>query len=103
MTEYITTNIRMPKDLYREAKRRALEEEKSLAEIIRESVVQYLVKSAEANAEDLDEREPIDWDNDPLGLIGTDPVVADVTDGSVNHDVYLYGPLSDTARAEIRG
>lgn len=102
MTEYVTTNIRLPKEVYREAKRRALDEEKSLAEVIRESVVQYLVRSAQSNAEGLDEREPIDWDNDPLGLIGTDPVIADVTDGSVNHDVYLYGPLSDTARAEIK-
>ena len=42
MTEYVTTNIRLPKDLYREIKHRALEEEKSLAQIIRESVMQYL-------------------------------------------------------------
>ena len=42
MTEYVTTNIRLPKDVYREIKRRALEEEKSLAQVVRESVVQYL-------------------------------------------------------------
>ena len=29
-------------------------------------------------------------------------MVADVTDGSVNHDLYLYGPLSEAARAEIK-
>ncbi len=101
MTEYITTNVRLPRDIYRQVKCRALEEEKSLAEIIRESVVEYLVKPASSEAAG-DERAPIDWDNDPLGLIGTDPVIADVTDGSANHDVYLYGPLSDEARAEIR-
>ena len=43
-----------------------------------------------------------DWENDPLWLIGTDPVMADVTDASVNHDLYLYGPLSEAARAEIK-
>ena len=43
-----------------------------------------------------------DWESDPLWLIGTDPVMADVTDASVNHDLYLYGPLSEAARAEIK-
>ena len=46
MSEYVTTNIRLPKDLYRQAKRRALDEEKSLAQIIRESIVEYLAESA---------------------------------------------------------
>ncbi len=101
MTEYVTTNIRLPKELYRQAKRRALEEEKSLAEVIRESVVQYLV-TPKAEAEEISEQRVIDWENDPLSLIGTDPVMADVTDGSTNHDFYLYGPLSDEARAEIK-
>lgn len=101
MTQYVTTNVRLPKELYLKAKRRALEERTSLAEIIRESVVQYLAKPTLKQLVS-DERAPIDWDNDPLGLIGTDGVVADVTDGSWNHDVYLYGPLSDEARAEIR-
>jgi predicted transcriptional regulator len=102
MTEYVTTNIRLPKDVYRKIKHRALEEEKSLAQIIRESVMQYLAapevtesRSEEAAAAD-------DWENDPLWLIGTDATVADVTDGSVNHDFYLYGPLSEAARAEIK-
>ena len=101
MTEYVTTNIRLPKDVYREIKRRALEEEKSLAQVIRESVVQYLTAPVGV----LRSEEPVmtdDWENDPLWLIGTDATIADVTDGSVNHDSYLYGPLSQTARAEIK-
>jgi hypothetical protein len=96
MTEYVTTNIRLPRDLYRQAKRRALEEEKSLAEVIRESVAQYLVGGPKSEV-DIQA-----WENDPLWLIGTDATTADVTDGSVNHDYYLYGPLSDEARAEIK-
>jgi len=28
---------------------------------------------------------------DPILLLGTQPVVEDVTDASVHHDVYLYG------------
>jgi hypothetical protein len=102
MTEYVTTNIRLPKDVYREIKRRALEEEKSLAQVIRESVAQYLTAPAGVLSHS---EEPVmtdDWENDPLWLIGTDATIADVTDGSVNHDLYLYGPLSETARAEIK-
>lgn len=102
MTEYVTTNIRLPKDVYRKIKHRALEEEKSLAQIIRESVVQYLTDS-QVVARRLDEATTADdWENDPLWLIGTDATVADVTDGSVNHDCYLYGPLSEAACAELK-
>ena len=102
MTEYVTTNIRLPKDLYRQAKRRALDEEKSLAQIVRESIVEYLAEPQASGPESLAEDTSPDWENDPLWLIGTDPVMADVTDASVNHDLYLYGPLSETARAETK-
>jgi predicted transcriptional regulator len=102
MTEYVTTNIRLPKDLYREIKHRALEEEKSLAQIIRESVMQYLAAPEVAESRTAEAEAVDDWENDSLWLIGTDPVMADVTDASVNHDLYLYGPLSETARAEIK-
>jgi predicted transcriptional regulator len=92
MTEYVTTNIRLPKDVYRKIKHRALEEEKSLAQIIRESVAQYLA-GPQAVTPDLAEATTTDdWENDPLWMIGTDATVADVTDGSVNHDFHLYGP-----------
>jgi hypothetical protein len=102
MTEYVTTNIRLPKDLYREIKRRALEDEKSLAQVIRESVVQYLTTPAGVLSRSEELVMTDDWENDPLWLIGTDPVMAEVTDASVNHDLYLYGPLSEAAQAEIK-
>ena len=58
MTEYVTTNIRLPKDVYREIKLRALEEEKSLAEIIRESVAAILGWSAGGGTRD---RREVQW------------------------------------------
>jgi hypothetical protein len=88
MTEYVTTNVRLPKELYRQAKRRALEEEKSLAEVIRESVIQYLTAD-ESTARQMTDAKHVE--SDPLWLIGTDPVESDVTDASINHDRYLYG------------
>jgi hypothetical protein len=102
MTEYVTTNIRLPKEVYREIKRRALEEEKSLAQVVRESVVQYLTAPVGVMSRSEESAMTDDWESDPLWLIGTDATIADVTDGSVNHDLYLYGPLSKTTRAEIK-
>jgi len=102
MTEYVTTNIRLTKDLYRQVKRRAVEEDKSLAQVIRESVVEYLTEPKVVGPEMVTATGADDWENDPLWLIGTDATVADVTDGSVNHDLYLYGPLSETARSELK-
>ena len=102
MTEYVTTNIRLPKDLYRRLKRQALEEEKSLSQVVRESVASYLTGTGLAEPELSNGVAPEEGEQDPLWLIGKDPVIADVTNGSVNHDLHLYGPLSDRARAEIQ-
>jgi len=96
MTEYVTTNIRLPKQLYREIKRRAAEEDKSMAQVLREAAAEYIA-STEAD-HPVEETE----DDDPLWLIGTDPVDLGVTDASVNFDEYLYGPLSESAKAEIK-
>jgi hypothetical protein len=100
MAEYVTTNIRLPKELYRQLKRRALDEEKSLAQVVRESVAQYLT---EPRIEGLASRQGTrseERETDPLWLIGSDSLPADVTDGSTNHDAYLYGGLSDKGRTE---
>lgn len=48
MIEYVTTNIRLPKETYRKLKQRALDAETSLAEVVRESVNRYLTAVAEA-------------------------------------------------------
>jgi hypothetical protein len=102
MTEYVTTNVRLPKDLYRRLKRQALEEEKSLSQIVRESVTSYLTGTRLAEPELLEGMPSEEGEDDPLWLIGRDPLVADVTDGSLNHDLHLYGSLSDRALAETK-
>jgi len=95
MTEYVTTNIRLPKQLYRDIKRLAAEKDKSMAQVLREAAAQYITSSEVAR------QLPKEDDDDPLWLIGTDPVDLGLTDASVNHDVYLYGPLSESAKDEI--
>lgn len=103
MTEYVTTNIRLPRDIYRKIKRRALEEEKSLAQVIRESIAQYLIEAPAVPQQGDEPQEPADaWESDTLWLIGRDATIADVTDGSIHHDAHLYGPLSEAASAELK-
>jgi Ribbon-helix-helix protein, copG family len=99
--EYVTTNIRLPKELYRELKRRALDEQKSLAEVVRESVLEYLV-GTKAEGKELPTGTLREEENDPLWLIGTDPVVADVTEGSLDHDLHLYGGPVRSSGTRIR-
>ena len=101
MIEYVTTNIRLPRELHRELKRRALDEDKSMSQVIRESVAQYLVTTTMDAEVESNQKMLEVWQNDSVWSIGTDTVIADVIDGSVNHDDYLYGPLSDSARAEL--
>lgn len=53
MTEYVTTNMRLPKEICRKLKQRALDAETSLAEVVRESVNRYLSASTDASAASL--------------------------------------------------
>ena len=53
---------------------------KTVSEVIREAIHEYMEKSVKE----------VDWDNDPLTkAIGS--ITLDVDDASVNHDYYLYG------------
>lgn len=92
MTEYVTTNIRLPKAIYERAKQLALEEDKSLAQVVRESLVEYLVApkahTSSVGVEGFDD--PIYHVAEltrPEEVIGGDRP----TDTSVRHDYYLYG------------
>ncbi len=90
MTEYVTTNIRLPKAMHERIKRLALEENKSMAQVVRESLVQYVTGQAEDNAP-----RSIEF-KDPIFAVGSltrpDEVIGGdrPTDTSVRHDYYLY-------------
>ncbi len=73
------TQVYFPMELYRKIERKAKDESKSVAAIVREAVEQYLK-----------EREEVDWENDPFfSIVG----IADSGKGDLaeNHDKYLYG------------
>lgn len=81
--EYVTTNIRLEEDLYRTLKHLAVERGKSAAELVREAIRRFLEKPPPPEEEFRLEDDPF------FKVIGTCP--SDVTDGSINHDHYLYG------------
>lgn len=92
MTEYVTTNIRLPKAMHERIKKLALDENKSLAQVVRESLMEYLISprltQSEAQVGDFDD--PIFHIAEltqPDEVIGGDRP----TDTSVRHDFYLYG------------
>ena len=92
MTEYITTNIRLPRAMHERIKRRAQEENKSFAQVVRESVTVYLTGAAAANTDEWPEGA-----DDPVyalaGLARIGEVIEGerATDTSARHDYYLYG------------
>ncbi|MEW6419228.1 MAG: CopG family transcriptional regulator [Nitrospirota bacterium] len=73
------TQVYFPMDIYRRIEKKAKEESRSSAAIIREAVEEYLKKEKE-----------IDWENDPF-FKAAGFIKSDVTDMSVNHDAYIYG------------
>lgn len=102
MTEYVTTNIRLPRTMYKELKRLAVEEEKSVAQVIREGLVEYLVstKTPEAVSKDA-------AGDDPVYRIAELTNPEDVVEGdrpldtSARHDYYLYGvDLDDSSHKD---
>lgn len=80
---YVTTNIRVPKDVLRSLKLKALQEDKSVAQLIREAIEQILFKGER----DLGKRE---FEKDPfLKIIGM--CRTGVKDGAIHHDRDIYG------------
>ncbi|MBM4460407.1 MAG: hypothetical protein FJ011_22035 [Chloroflexi bacterium] len=102
MIEYVTTNIRLPKAMHEKLRQVALDENKSLARIVRESLAEYLISPRVGDRSNSGETM-----DDPLFHITELTRPEDVnwgdrpTDTSVRHDYYLYG--ADLDKAPGRG
>jgi len=90
-TEYTTTNVRLPKEMHRALKWRALEENTSVAALIRESIARYLIEEQTAAAPPEDEPA-----SDPIFQLGSLTAESEViqgdrpADGAVHHDRDIY-------------
>ncbi len=80
MSATIATNIRLPEDLLRTLKYRAIEEKKSMNQIIREAIE---MSFAAAPQPEQRERDPFE---EVIGIARSG-----IKDASSKHDHYLYG------------
>jgi len=81
MSATIATNIRLPEDLLKALKHRAIEEKKSMNQMIREAIEMSLLAA---------HPQPEERGKDPFeGVIGI--ARSGIKDGSSKHDRYLYG------------
>jgi hypothetical protein len=89
--EYVTTNVRLPKEMHRALKWRAVEENTSVATLIRESIARYLVEEQTSVVSLKDELV-----SDPIFQLGSLTAESEVvqgdrpTDGAIQHDRDIY-------------
>jgi len=88
--EHVTTNVRLPKEMHRALKWRAVEENTSVAALIRESIARYLIEEQTAV---VPSEEPA---SDPIFQLSSLTAESEVigggrpTDGAVHHDRDIY-------------
>jgi hypothetical protein len=80
MSTYVTTNVRLPAQMLKALKRRAVEENTSVAELIRASVTNYLLQQS---------ARPVHFDGDPFFDLGKNAVEGPA-DAAEQHDRYIY-------------
>jgi len=85
MKDYVTANLRMPETLTEALKLKAINEHQRVSPLIREAMELSLgkEKSPTPSAPWVQESDPLD------GITGI--AHSGLTDGSANHDHYLYG------------
>jgi predicted DNA-binding protein len=80
MSTNVATNIRLPGEVLKALKYKAIEEKKSINQLIREAIELSFITSAK----------PEKYAKDPFeNIIGI--AKSGIRDGSVKHDRYLYG------------
>lgn len=80
MSTTIATNIRLPEEVLRALKYKAIEEKKSVNQLIREAVEILLTNAVRT------ERQAKDTFENVIGIARSG-----IKDGSTRHDHYLYG------------
>lgn len=80
MSATIATNIRLPEEILKALKYRAIEEKKSMNQLVREAVEGFLMAGPGPESHEKDPMEEIIG----IGRSG-------IKDGSSKHDRYLYG------------
>jgi hypothetical protein len=88
----VRTQIYLPQEIYEQLKQRAEAEGVTMADQIREALAHYMVKATEEPRHVLRPDDPI-WQLIGMGESG-------ISDGSVNHDKYIYTRDWDVAEEQ---
>lgn len=80
MSATVATNIRLPEETLKELKYRAVEEKKSVNQLIREAITEYLSAPPHLSEQGTDSFDEV------IGM-----AKSGIRDGSAKHDHYLYG------------
>jgi hypothetical protein len=79
----VRTQVYLPRDIYEQLKQRADNEGLTMASQIREALAQYVVETKE------EDNAPVFTKDDPIwDMVGM--IKSGITDGSYNHDKYIY-------------
>jgi hypothetical protein len=90
----VRTQVYLPRDIYEQLKQRADAEGITMAHQIREALTQYVVEGQQE-----EDKVPILTKDDPIwDMIGM--LKSDITDGSYNHDKYIYARDWDMGEEE---
>lgn len=81
MSLNVATNIRLPEDVLKALKYMAIEEKKSVNQLIREAIEKFLLATIQP-----ERHKKGDSFEDIIGI-----AKSGIKDGSVKHDLYLYG------------
>ena len=85
MGGYVTTNLRLPEDLHKLLKHMAVEEKKSVSQLVREALEKFVSPVPERP-----KSKKVSVEDNPLwALVGSGR--SGLKDASEKHDEYLYG------------
>ena len=82
MALYVITNLRLPKEMLKRLKLKAIEQDKSVSQLLREAIENYILSQTTSKKGDYQ----TDSFNHIIGIARSG-----IKDGSVAHDRYLYG------------
>ena len=82
-SNYVTTNIRLPREMLRALKLKAAREDKSLAQLVREAIHDTFFEETPTKLTATEFRREL------FKIVGLGE--SGISDGSIHHDKYIYG------------
>ena len=82
-SNYVTTNVRLPKEMLKALRLKAAREDKSIAQLIREAIQTTFFREKATKLSEAEFKEEL------FKIVGLGE--SGIRDGSIHHDDYIYG------------